>query len=94
MLKALSESPSMPRRPRLVIPEIPLHITQRGINRAATFLSDDDYQRYHEPMVETAETGSIRFHAYAPMGNHVHLPVTRRRAAISLLRCGSSINAT
>lgn len=28
------------RRPRLELPGIPLHITHRGVNRAATFLDD------------------------------------------------------
>ena len=33
----------MPRRARLVVPIIPLHIIQRGNNRQACFYSDDDY---------------------------------------------------
>jgi len=39
----------MPRRPRLVVPNIPLHIIQRGNNRQACFYSDDDYIFYLEP---------------------------------------------
>jgi len=28
--------------PRLELPGIPLHVTQRGVNRCAIFLDDDD----------------------------------------------------
>jgi putative transposase len=30
----------MPRRARLQLPVIPLHITQRGVNRGAVFVDD------------------------------------------------------
>ncbi len=66
----------MPRRPRLVIPGIPLHITQRGVNRAAVFVDAEDRRFYLELLAETAASGSIRIHAYALMGNHVHLLVS------------------
>lgn len=33
----------MPRRPRVSLPNIPHHIFQRGNDRQAVFLSDDDY---------------------------------------------------
>jgi len=36
----------MPRRPRLVVPGIPLHVTQRSVNRAATFLDVADREFY------------------------------------------------
>ena len=36
----------MPRRARLEIPEIPMHITQRGVNRGAIFIDDDDREHY------------------------------------------------
>lgn len=32
----------MPRRPRLELPGRPLHVTHRGVNRAAVFLDEDD----------------------------------------------------
>ena len=31
----------MPRRPRIVVPNIPLHIIQRGNNKQACFFIDD-----------------------------------------------------
>jgi REP element-mobilizing transposase RayT len=36
----------MPRKPRFVIPDIPLHIVQRGHNRSAVFFEDEDYLAY------------------------------------------------
>ncbi|WP_051084230.1 transposase [Rudaea cellulosilytica] len=70
----------MPRRPRLVIAGIPLHITQRGVNRAATFIDDEDCELYRELLAESAANYAISVHAYALMSNHVHLLVTPIRA--------------
>ena len=38
------------RRRRLELPGIPLHITQRGVNRAATFIDEDDHLAYFEAL--------------------------------------------
>jgi putative transposase len=45
---------SMARVARLVIPDIPHHVTQRGNGRAPTFFSDDDYGLYRALLAETA----------------------------------------
>lgn len=66
----------MPRRPRLLLPDIPLHITQRGVNRCATFVDADDHRFYLALMSDVLVAGGIQIHAYALMGNHVHLLVT------------------
>ena len=36
----------MPRRARIVLPGVPLHLIQRGNNRQACFFADDDYRFY------------------------------------------------
>jgi hypothetical protein len=36
----------MPRRPRLRVAGLPVHIIQRGNNRQACFFADEDYQHY------------------------------------------------
>lgn len=36
----------MPRRSRLILPEVPHHVIQRGNNRDACFYADEDYQCY------------------------------------------------
>ena len=70
----------MPRRPRLVLPDVPLHITQRGVNRAATFLDAEDYGLYRDLLAEVTANHGIRVHAYALMSNHVHLLATPQGA--------------
>ncbi len=36
----------MPRRPRVALPRIPLHLIQRGNNRQACFVADEGYRFY------------------------------------------------
>ena len=36
----------MPRRPRLSLPNVPMHLIQRGNNRQACFFAVDDYRSY------------------------------------------------
>lgn len=66
----------MPRQARLEIPGIPLHITQRGVNRCAIFLDDDDRRHYIDLLAVSAIQHELRLHAYVLMGNHVHLLVS------------------
>jgi putative transposase len=66
----------MSRAPRIEIPGIPLHIVQRGNNRAACFLGDIDRRFYLKCLAETARRRGCAIHAYALMTNHVHLLVT------------------
>jgi putative transposase len=66
----------MPRRPRLELPGVPLHVTQRGVNRAATFLDDDDRHLYCRLLHESLAAHEVALHAYVLMTNHVHLLVT------------------
>jgi putative transposase len=63
----------MPRRPRLTLPNVPLHIIQRGNNRQACFFADDDYRIYLEWLGEYATKHACHIHAYVLMTNHVHL---------------------
>ena len=70
----------MPRRARLEVPGVPLHVTQRGVNRGAVFVDDDDRGHYLQLLAEVAEAGSVAIHAYVLMGNHVHLLVSAAEA--------------
>lgn len=36
----------MPRKPRFVLPGVPLHVFQRGHNRDAVFFEAPDYSAY------------------------------------------------
>ena len=66
----------MPRRPRIIVPGVPLHLIQRGNNRQACFFADDDYQIYLGWLKEYAEKSGCAIHSYVLMTNHVHLLLT------------------
>jgi len=68
----------MPRRPRLVVPGLPLHVIQRGNNRVATFRSAADFARFLDIAVDASRSTGIAVHAYVLMTNHVHLLLTPR----------------
>ena len=70
----------MPRRPRIHLDGVPLHIVQRGHNREACFFGEEDYQAYLHWLGEALKKERCALHAYALMTNHVHLLVTPERA--------------
>lgn len=71
----------MPRRARLTLPNVPLHLIQRGNNRQACFVADEDYRFYLDWLGEYAGKTGCRIHAYVLMTNHVHLLVSAERSA-------------
>ncbi|MBI4983942.1 MAG: transposase [Rhodocyclales bacterium] len=70
----------MPRRARLTLPGVPLHLIQRGNNRQACFFADEDYRLYLGWLADHAGKTGCRIHAYVLMTNHVHLLVSADRA--------------
>jgi len=66
----------MPRPPRLHLPGIPQHITQRGNNRQACFYTADDYRLYLEKLATACRAHGCYLHAYVLMTNHIHLLLT------------------
>ena len=69
----------MPRRPRVILPNIPQHIIQRGNNRQACFYADEDYLSYLEWLKEYSLKTECKIHAYVLMTNHVHLLVSAEK---------------
>lgn len=65
----------MPRAARLIVPDYPHHIIQRGHNRQVVFACDDDYQYYLDNLREWKEKLGCRVFAYCLMTNHIHLIV-------------------
>jgi putative transposase len=63
----------MPRLPRLVLPGIPHHVTQRGSRRQPTFFSDADYARYLVLLRHWCVKSGTAIWAWCLMPNHVHL---------------------
>lgn len=66
----------MPRMPRLLLPGVPLHITQRGVNKGAVFLDDEDRHHFRRLLRDALQAGNIALHAFVFMDNHVHLLLT------------------
>jgi len=66
----------MPRRPRIHLDGVPLHIVQRGHNRQPCFFVAADYLAYLEWLGDAAQHTGCQIHAYALMTNHVHLLLT------------------
>jgi putative transposase len=66
----------MPRHARLVIPDLALHVVQRGHDRRDCFRQEADYLVYLSNLRDLlARTGCL-LHAYCLMTNHVHLLLT------------------
>jgi putative transposase len=66
----------MPRRARLKLAGQPLHVYQRGVNRARCFSGIADRERYLALLAEQASRHGCAIHAYVLMSNHVHLLLT------------------
>jgi putative transposase len=60
---------------RVVIPNYPHHITQRGNRRQQTFFTNDDYRAYMSLLSNAKDQAGIDVWAYCLMPNHVHLVV-------------------
>ncbi len=43
----------MPRRPRITLAGVPLHLIQRGNNRQACFFADENYRFYLDWLEDT-----------------------------------------
>lgn len=63
----------MARLPRIVLPGIPHHVTQRGNGRQRVFFEDDDYAVYRDLLAEAAERSRVAIWSWCLMPNHVHL---------------------
>ena len=55
---------------------LPVHITQRGNNRAACFFAEHDRKFYLHHLTRLLRQSQCALHAYCLMTNHVHLLVT------------------
>ena len=76
----------MPRRPRLLIPDQPHHVIQRGNNRQTIFSQRADYLFYLQTLKQACLKYHSQLHAYVLMTNHVHLLITpNSESGISVL---------
>jgi len=63
----------MARLPRVVLPGIPHHVTQRGNRRERTFFEDGDFALYLDLLADSAERAQVEIWSYCLMPNHVHI---------------------
>jgi putative transposase len=73
-------APVMPRRPRIHLDGVPLHLVQRGHNREPCFFDEQDNLAYLNWLGEALRREDCALHAYVLMTNHVHLLLTPTRA--------------
>ncbi|AMO70176.1 transposase [Zhongshania aliphaticivorans] len=66
----------MPRKPRYYLPDVPVHIVQRGHSREPIFFEAQDYATYAYWLGEGAQKYDVAIHAFVFMTNHIHLLVT------------------
>ena len=59
----------------MLVPGCPHHIVQRGHNRNAVFVADEDYQFYLEKLLEWKQKLGIKLYGWCLMTNHIHLIV-------------------
>ena len=65
----------MPRMARVIVSNCPHHIVQRGHNRKAVFISDEDYRYYLSTLEKWKRELQVKVYSYCLMTNHVHLIV-------------------
>jgi putative transposase len=76
----------MPRNARVVAPDIPYHVTQRGTNRQPVFFTTGDRKLYLQLIRENKDEAGVRVLAYCLMTNHIHfLVVPERENSLALL---------
>ena len=65
----------MARIKRIVIPNTPHHVTQRGVRSMNIFFKDEDYSYYKELLLAQCQLHDLKIISYCLMTNHVHLIV-------------------
>jgi len=63
----------MARLARVVVADLPHHVTQRGNGRARTFFGDEDYALYRDLLAASCRAAQVEVWAWCLMPNHVHL---------------------
>ncbi|GAC1406381.1 MAG: transposase [Burkholderiaceae bacterium] len=66
----------MARLSRLIIPNAPHHVMQRGAARQAVFHDADDFRTFLHYLKDAAKQFKLAIHAYVLMSDHIHLLVS------------------
>jgi putative transposase len=73
----------MPRPPRLDIPGLTYHLTNRGVKRLPVFHDDEDRQRFLRLLLITREHLPFVVQDYSLMTNHFHLLIKTLETSLS-----------
>jgi putative transposase len=82
----------VPRRPRVVLPGVAHHVTQRGNDRQAVFHSPHDRRLYLDLLSRYAVRSGVRILGYCLMTNHIHLVAVPEREN-SLAQCLARVHS-
>ncbi|QJI43708.1 transposase [Pseudomonas sp. ADAK2] len=63
----------MPRTARIVLPNYPHHVVQRGHNKQVVFPETSDFAHYLADLQELKAVFDVKVYAFCLMTNHVHL---------------------
>ena len=63
----------MPRCGRVVLPNYPHHVVQRGHNKQVVFAADTDYRYYLSTLKQFKDVYGVKVYGFCLMTNHVHL---------------------
>ncbi|RON44605.1 transposase [Pseudomonas frederiksbergensis] len=63
----------MPRTARIVLPNYPHHVVQRGHNKQVVFAAANDFEHYLADLQELKTAFDVKVYAFCLMTNHVHL---------------------
>lgn len=75
----------MPRHTRFELPQVPL-VIQRGVNRDAIVVDDDDRHHFLDLLHDAAREHDLAIHVYVLMGNHMHLLADAQRGQCPIQR--------
>ncbi|MBF0254136.1 MAG: transposase [Candidatus Omnitrophica bacterium] len=81
----------MPQIARLVIPDFPHHVMQRGNRNQQTFFDDGDRRYYLSLLKARSAEAGVRIWAYCLMDNHVHCVAVPESTA-ALAECFGAVH--
>jgi putative transposase len=74
------------------VPNCPHHVVQRGHNRKAVFLADQDCQYYLDNLREWKQELEIKLYAWCLMTNHIHIIAEPGKDAMALSTLMKRVN--
>lgn len=83
----------MPRVGRVILPNYPHHVVQRGHNRQVVFVENEDCERYLADLRELKDAFGVKVYAYCLMANHVHLLLAPDESVTGLSQLMKTLSA-